>query len=814
MFKNYVLIALRNLVKNKIYAAINVFGLAIGLTIYLFGGVMADYELNHDTMYANHERIYTVGSIMSPSAGIGIGEMDSTYTAMAPLLENDMAEDIEAVARTVRRGYVTSTGDKNFNEVIRFADPALLQIFDFQYIHGNSRALEDPKGLVLTRPQAMKMFGRVDVLGEVVMLNHKHDLVVKAVIEDMPANTHFKSSFIDSDGYDLFVPLSVLSRIADWDLKGNWSNLSMGNHVYIMTKKTMPLGELDAKLNTVFENHVDKEIREKFMVAQKAIPLKKINAAIWDAIGMPVISVVQILGALVLIIAIVNYTNLATAQSMGRVREVGMRKTLGAGRSQLLAQFLIESLTIAFISMVLSLVFLELIIPQFNAAVGRVVSLNYSEMIPWLIGTTVVVGLLAGAYPSYLITKVNPIDALKQMTTKGGRGSLFRSIMIGTQFVLSIFMLAIVMIVFFQNKKVQESSNIFPKDEVLTLTGLSKQDIRDKEQTLKIEWLKNPNITHVSFASQVPFEQSNNTRSVTAKEGDVAAKFQAHMLFMTEGFFDTFDIKLLKGRNLSESISADMRKSREDRNNNVIINEMMSKKLGFKSPAEAIGQSFYGTPGKLATFRYDIVGVVETQNILGAHNQIYPWIFQMDWDTHFYGAIRIKKGSPASVITEIEETWKTVLPGYPIKHQFLNEIFEGIYVIFRTMNMVLAGFAGVALMLALIGLFGLAAFMARGRTKEIGVRKVLGATSIQLVKLLIWQFSRPVMWAILIALPLSGFAAEMYLGFFADRLDLITMQIPLIIFAGVFAVSFAWGVIALHAMRVARSNPILALRYE
>lgn len=298
-------------------------------------------------------------------------------------------------------------------------------------------------------------------------------------------------------------------------------------------------------------------------------------------------------------------------------------------------------------------------------------------------------------------------------------------------------------------------------------------------------------------------------------EGDVDAKFSTNQLHTDDGFLPTFDIELLAGRNFSRDISSDYQASEDERSARVIINELLRQQLGFATNEEAVGESFFSMPNDegLETFRFDIIGVVETQNILGLHNDIKPFMFRWSFVTHYYGGVRIKQGAPASVVQDIEDVWQKVNPDYPIDHRFLSGIFDEIYNIFRTMNNVLAGFAGVALTLALIGLFGLAAFMARTRTKEIGIRKVMGASVPQLVKMMLWQFSKPVMWAILIALPLSYLASGAYLNFFSDRLD-ISFQIPLILIGGISAVSLSWAVIALHAAKVAQSNPVHALHYE
>jgi putative ABC transport system permease protein len=810
MFQNYIKIALRTLVKNRVFAFINVFGLAIGLTVYLFGGIIADYEREHDIMFTNHERTYTIASNLSPKAGIGVKSLDNTYSAMGPLIGAGL-EEIDAFARTIRRGYLVTSGDKHFHQQIRFADKELLDIFNFEYIHGDSSALTDPKGFVVTRTIAMKIFGSLDIVGETVFLNHDHDLRITAVIEDLPNNSHFNSSLI-SEPVEILVPLVALNRIDGWNLEGNWTNISSGNHVYIMTKQPMVLDDLNQKINTIYDNHVDPEMKDEFMSSIRAVPLKSTHSSFWDMVGMPVLESIQILGILVLIVAIVNYTNLATAQSLGRTREVGLRKTLGASRKQLIAQFLTESLTIAFVAMILALVFLELVIPSFNEATSKSVSLDYLGIVPWLFSTTFVVGLVAGAYPSFLITRTTPIEALTNLKTKTGKGNLFRSIMIGTQFLLAIFMLAVVLIVYFQNAKVRESSEIFPKDEVLVLKRTAVESIREREDTLRNELLQLSDVTHVTFTAQTPFEQSNNHRSVSLAKGDKDNEFSTNLNLVDHDFIKTFDVPLLAGRDFSREISADAMPATDAESANVIVNQLLVKNLGYSDVNEAVGTVFWSDRGEdESALEYRIVGVMEDQNLLGLHNKIKPWIFVNSPEPHRYGAVRIRQGASASVISEVEEVWKRVIPDYPIEHDFLDGLFNDIYAIYKIMNGVLAGFAALALLLALIGLFGLAAFMARSRTKEIGVRIVLGASVQQIIRLLLWQFSKPVMWAVLFALPMAYFAANLYLQFFAER---ISFQVPIIILSGIIAIALACLIIAVHAIKVATTNPVKALRYE
>lgn len=809
MFENYLKISLRALANNKLYAAINILGLAIGLTIYLFSSILADYERSHDTDFANHQRTYTVGSLLSPNASLGVKELDNTYSGIGPLLESEI-DGIDAMARTIHREYLVTISDSHFHEQLTFADPAFLKIFDFTYLSGGPSSIDDPKGILVTRDMAMKWFNSIDVVGETILLNYDNDLRITGVIENIPRNTHF-NGLITGNGIHAIAPLVALNRIDGWALEGNWNNISGGNQTYIMTSEPRVLSELSQQVNAVFDRHVDPEMQQDFMSSLRVRELKDANTAIWDMIGMPIIESIKLLGFLILVIAIVNYTNLATAQSMGRAREVGLRKTMGASRIQLMFQFLTESLTIALISMLLAMMFLELLIPTFNQAATKVVELEYLTILPWLVVTTIGVGLVSGAYPSYLITKTSTLDALRNSHAKGNRGSAFRSTMIGIQFMLSIFMLAMVMIGFFQNEKVKESSDIYPKDNVVVLDKMLIDSIYEREDVLRDELLKIPAVTSVTFASQVPFEQSNSSTSVTAVKGDEVNKQNINRVNIDHDFIKTFDIPLIAGRDFSTEISADERMSEDVLESNVIINALAARRLGYENVADIVGQSFWGMPGEREAFQYKVIGVIEDQNFLGLHNQIKPWIFHISPRAHRFGAIRINSDSPSQTVTDIENTWKRVIPDYPIEHRFLGDLFEDVYSIYRTMNSVFAAFASIALMLALIGLFGLAAFIAKTRTKEIGVRKVLGASLPQIVTLLLWQFSKPVMWATALALPLSYLASNMYLNFFAER---ISMQIPLIILAGCVAIALSWAIVAMHAIRVARANPIVALRYE
>ena len=807
MFQNYIKSALRNLIKNRLYAFINTVGLSLGLAVYVFGWVLADYERSHDQNFENAGRIYTIGSKFSASVGAGVLLTDSTYTAFGPIVDTALPE-VEAMARTVNNEFLLTIGDDSYYQKMRFTDPAFTRIFDFDFTAGDASVLEEPSSVLITETTANRYFPDGDALGKTMLIDNKYSITVGAIVKDLPANTHFNSSLVSDQDFEVVGSFNILNQVTEYDLAGNWDNLSLGDITYVLLSSDKGQPWLQGRIDDLYEQHFPED--EKENVAELLVkPLHEINTILWDAVGMPVITSVQVLALAVLIIACVNYTNLAIAQSMGRAREVGLRRTLGANKTQLLTQFLTESLAISFIAMIVAVVLLEMTIPVFNQALGKVLALNYSEILPWLALSTLLVGIFSGLYPAYHISRTQPIDALQNSASKGGKGTILRSLMIGVQFVISIFMLVAVVVMYYQNQRVRETINIFPTEQLVTLGRMHIEGVTENKETLRNELLRIPGVVNVSFMSQIPFDQSNSRRQVGPQRGDESNAFRVNLNRVDQQFLDTLDIPLLAGRNFNIDIANDTLVA-DQLSVNVIVNELTLKKLGYNNAQDALGKIFYNYPEEGAPIEHTIIGVVEDQNFLGLHNEIKPFMFVMN-SYQPWGVVRIQSDDVQETLTAVDVTWKKVIPSYPIQRQFLDEVFENVYAIFRSLNMAFTGFAGLAVLLALIGLFGLAAFMAEQRTKEIGLRKVLGANSYQIIGMLIWQFSKPVVLALLIALPLSYMSTELYLGFFSDRIDL---PIFAILIAGGGAVLLSWIIVAGHAARVANTNPIQALRYE
>ncbi len=760
MLFNYFKLALRNLSKNRVYAVINIVGLALGLTVFLFGNLLAGYERSHDHMFVNRDRIFTGGSIFSPDAEIGVAELDSMYTAMAPLVRAEL-DAVEAVARSKHQEFLVTVGADSFYQDVGFADPDFTRIFDLELVAGERHALDDPSSVILTRSLAEKLFGHTDVVGMNLELDHAHLFTVAAVIEDLPADSHFVSRVLGTKT-ELFAPWRALEQLSDYNWDEDWGNLSMGELTYMLLEPGRDIAWLDERLNGIYTRHGPEDQRE-FIPALRARPLVEANTMIWDAMGLPVIDSVRLLGLMVLIIACVNYTNLAIAQSFGRVREVGLRKAFGASRGQLLVQFLTESITTTLLALLLALASLEVLIPLFNQWSGKVLSLNYAEILPFLALTAVAVGVLAGAYPALMSTRFSPIDSLRNSVQHGVGGSRFRSAMIGVQFALSIFMLSVVLVVFFQNRMVERSSDIFPKSQIVLLERVGVDDIRRRHDTLREELLRLPGVSSVTFSSQVPFQQSNSSNGVSRTQGDEANAVTLQGVSIDVGFLETYDIPLLAGRALGRGADNDIRDS-ESRQVNVVLNELATQNLGFASAQAAIGGTYFSLPDENdenpEAVAFTVVGVVPDQNFLGLHNKIKPMAFSIEPEDNRVASVRVNGRDLPGTLSAIERVWERINPDYPIQQSFLDDQFNDVYVIFRTINRILAGFAIMALSLALIGLFGLSAYMAQRRTREIGIRKVLGAPVSHIVRLLVWQFSLPVLWSLLAAIPLAYLASS------------------------------------------------------
>ena len=819
MIKNYFISAYRNVLKNRLFAVINIVGLAVGLLVFVLSQMIAEYENTHDTFFAKAERIHLVSATFNPARNIGVRIAMGVHTTIAPLMR-ELVPAAEVTARLYDRQYLVRVGDKVFYQPIRFAEDGFLDIFDFEFVAGSPEtALADPSGVILTETTARKFFGDEDPMGRTITLDRDKDLRVTGLIRDLPGNSHFVSSLIAEDvAFEMIAHDRVFLEISGYDADNAWGNMSTNYVTYTLLREGVSAAEADRQLAALYDGHVD--ANEKEVISSiELMPLQRINLYPWEASGIPAILGVQLLGLLVLIIASLNYTNLATAQVMRRTREVALRKTMGADKKQLFSQFIVESVLVALAALLLALGLIEFALPALNAASGKTFSfglLTNPAGLAELVLLVLLVGVLSGAYPALMIARGGTVQMLQGEFGRGRHGNWVRATLLVFQFTISIFMAVGVSIIFAQNQQILNSSAVFDKDRILVIDRVRQDGITENWGVLKNEIGRIPGVGAVSFVSMPPFEQSNTDTTVSTEPGDEATNFTIGYLAVDQDFLAALDMPLLAGRGLSLEVAND--KYRRDENGepiggvvNILINETAARKLGISQATAALGRSFYGTQYAENAREFRIVGIVPDINYRGFQNSVRPLMFLWLESGYQNMLVRIESGAPADVVDRIDRTWAGIVPDYPIERRFLSSIFDEVYKVFQAVTGTIAGFATVALLLALFGLFGLAAIMAAKRTREIGIRKVLGAGTPDIVRLLVWQFTRPVAIGFVLAAPLGYYGARMYLDFFADRISLTPL--PFLV-AGGAAMLFAWITVSGHALRVARSSPIEALRYE
>jgi putative ABC transport system permease protein len=471
------------------------------------------------------------------------------------------------------------------------------------------------------------------------------------------------------------------------------------------------------------------------------------------------------------------------------------------------------------VALILAVALIEMVLPVLNEVSGRDIQLMASadpSVLFSLVLAALAAGLLAGGYPAWLIAKGQIVPMLSGEIQRGSGGNALRTAMLVIQFSISLFMIIAVTIVFAQNKKVEAGSEVFPREEVVVLDRIYRPEIHAAMETLGSELKRIPAVSEVSFSSQVPFEQSHPEQNYSRNPGDEAAKVSLYAIAADARFADLYDIGLTAGRMLDLDRAGDRLALDDDGNPtqsrvNVLINEAASVKLGFASPEAAVGQRFHSLEEAEHTLEHRIVGVLEDVNLLGTFIGVKPMVFAQDPSRYRLGSVRISARPGEDVLGQIEAVWDRVNPDYPLQARYLVEDFNQTFRIFSGINLALAAFAVVALLVAMIGLFGLAAFMAEQRIKEIGIRKVMGASVGRIVRLLVFQFSRPVVIAVIIASPLSWLAARSYVNFFPDR---ISMSPAFFLGAGLLVLAAAALTTAFHAFRTAWARPVAALRYE
>jgi len=802
MVKNYLKVALRSLFKNKVFSFINVTGLALGIAASLLILQYVNYELSYDDFNPNADRIYRLKTNRYEK-GVLSTEWAAGVVSIGHLLNENLA-DVEAYARLTQTGGVFSKGDIEFSESrVFFANTDVFKLFATKILFGDqANALEEPFSVALSRTTAIKYFGKEDVVGETMYFNKTRPIKITAVFDDVPRNAHFK--------YDILASWSTIAqgqRAEDMNRVWYWD----GYFNYIMLKEGVDGEAFAKKVDDFVENQWGDEMRESETWMDFDLqPLRDIHLysnymgeAEVNGDGDAVYALLGI-SFFIVIIAWVNYINLATAKSMERAREVGLRKVLGSQRGQLIRQFLTEGFMINLLAVILAFLIVILSLPSFSQLTDQPMSLALFTQQGFWFGLIILFfagAFLSGLYPALVLSSFKPINTLKGGALSNSGGALLRKGLVVFQFMASIGLIIGTYTVYEQISFMRNQDLGVDITQTMVIEGPSVLDSTYQEKLTAFGDVmeSNASIEKVVVSTAVPGRPIDWNAGGIKKQGepDTEGK-QYRVLGIGYDFVETYELELIAGRSFDESFG--------DEPSKILFSRSAVKQLGFNNIEDALNVNvdFWGQV-------YTIIGVLEDYHHTSLKEDYDQLIFRLIPDASNYYSVKYQAGNTQQVIEEAEENWARFFPGNPFQYFFLDDQYDEQYKADQRFGKVFTIFSGLAIFVACLGLFGLAAFMTSKRTKEIGIRKVLGASVGGILQLLSTDFIKLILVSVVLAIPVAYYSMEQWLNGFAFRIDLYwyIFAIPafLVLTIALITVSF-------QTLRAAKSNPVESLRYE
>lgn len=808
MFSNYMKTALRNLARHKQYTLINVFGLAVGLAACILILLYVNFELSYDRWIPENDRVMRVGTHYYNQANEPVGENGVIPPVTSPIFAEQL-DEIELFARFLHQGVALSVDGRAYEQQITTSDPDVFELMGIKLIEGDaSTALNDPDSLVLSESDAKRIFGDGPALGKVLKVDGKHLLKVTGVMPDWPKAADLQVHAL--------APVNglVLSHMP-W-LQTEWG--SFWGPTYFRVREGVTPEALSAAVNELarrvgpperFQERIDRGIRPEYVfeatMARDAHlsggaefdPGRGSMANIWSA---------TFIAIMILAIAVINVSNLGAMLAMKRVREVAIRKALGAEARDLMFQVLVESVSLTFLSTLIGIVIAEALLPTFSDLMFRSLSsdLIYEPAsLALLFGGTLLVGAISGLYPALVATRFRPVDYLAGM--KPSVGSRFRTILMVMQFAATIALLTTCVVVFMQARFAKERDPGFNSVQLVELSGIERPIVLEREEAFRNALLQIEGVTGAAATHGMPGYDYNNTNGVTPEGGEMAP---LRRFAVSPELLPLLEVKPIAGRLFSKDYPSDFTTA-PDRgaSKGIILNDLAVKKLGFKSPQDAIGTQVR-TWGDMQSTIIGVVPNLRNRSAKAEPSATYYWVGPHEY-RHI--VLRVERDDMPKTLAAIDRVWREFFPDLPVRRQFVDDAFASYYDTERRQGWLLLMSAGVMTAIAVMGLYGLAGLATERRSKEIGIRKVLGAKSRNIVQLLLWQFSMPVLIANLIAWPMAWWGLSQWLETFIDRIGLTPLPF---MGAGALVLAVAWGTIIGHTLRVARRSPVKALRYE
>ena len=800
MFKNYLTLTIRNFIKNKGFSLINLGGLAVGMACFILILAYVQFELSFDQFHEKGDRIFRLLNRDNPAEANVIEYGMHSPDILVPLLKKDFPEIVRVTRYKELFGEKTvlQREDKNFFQSGIYADSEFLNVFTFPLLKGDpATALIEPNCMVITDSVARKLFGTADPLGETIICRsnyRKYAVKITGVAADTPANSHLQ--------YDYLLSFKTLS--SDKSNSYMFNTWNVGNFtIYVETINPQVKTSIEEKFPAFISRHRDiseedarKTIEVKLQPVADIHLKSRIRRALATNYEIKYVYLFSSIALVILLIACVNYMNLTTSRATSRAKEIGIRKVVGANRKQLIKQFIGESVLTASLATGIALILVRLLLPRFATLIGSDLQINYLQnptLLLLIIGTMLTVGLAAGVYPALVLSAFQPTRVLKGQASYRKRGSRLRNVLVVIQFSASIVLIIGTMVIFKQLDYIKNTRLGYDREHVVILP-IHEQETRRKAQAIKTELLQHPEVQCVSVTSGLPLDIRSRFLGVNLQK-DNGEKFQTefYMDYVDENFLDVFQIELAAGRNFSPEFPGDKK--------GALVNEALVRQAGWADP---IGKELPSMDDN-----NHIIGVVKDFHFKTFHLEIEPMVLYPGGNNHI--AVRINPGPVPARIALLRTVFTKHSQSQPFEFYFLDDAFNRLYKKEQRTGEIFGTFAFVGIIIACLGLLGLASFSVERRTKEIGIRKVLGASALRIAGLLTREFLLLVLIANVIAWPIAYFTMRLWLQNFAYR---IPISIWIFLLAVIAALGIAVITISTQTLRAALSNPVDTLRYE
>ena len=794
MLRNYFKIAFRNLWRHRIFSGINILGLTVGLTACFLIFLYVRFELSYDNMHSKADRTYRIiCDIKTPTETI---KSPGPSWAVGPHLTMGDFPQVEASVRITGGELLVRKGNVKFQELNSlFADSSFFQVFDFKLLKGNPRSvLNEPLNIVFSESAVKKYFGNTDPVGQTVLLTGDgFTAKVTGVMQDLPENSTIKA--------DMIVSMNTITRKLNPTLNDQWGNY--GNTTYVLLKPGANAGVFTKQLPAFLEKMNGTEMKQMNMYP--TLILEKLRDVYLRSTrddsktgNIKNVYIFSIVAIFILLIACFNFINLTTARSAERAKEVGIRKVVGAGKQQLTFQFIGESVILCIIAFFITLAAASLLLPSFNQLAGKTISsgiFQHWTLIGMLFLGSISIGLLAGLYPALVLSSFKPVAVLKGRFATGSKGSRLRKTLVISQFTISIALIISVIIVYLQLNFMRNQDLGFSKDQMMVINSNG-----DPAKNVFIQAVKGlPDVKAVTMSSSVP---GGGNMGAYSQIQNVKGEMQIANLdlyFVDFEYLTQYNVKMAAGRTFSRSFMTDTTQA-------MILNEAAVKMFGYYAAKDAIGRDFnqWGRKGK-------IIGVMKDFHFKSLQEEIKPLSMRIEPNGSQLVSIKVSANNLTATIASIEKKWNTLIPARPFNYFFLDDYFDKQYRSEQRFGKLFLNFAILAIIISCLGLLGLASYSTMQRTREIGIRKVLGATVPNIVNLLSKDFLKLVAVAIIFASPLAWFTMHKWLQDFAYRIPIVWWVFAVAAFA---AALIAILTVSFQAIKAAVSNPVLSLRSE